>query len=186
MSRVIVLMPFAIAVAVGVAGCGHSSSGSASSGMWGTGKADEVAGIDAGSLSVARYEVDGNEVRFAVWSDYTGGSGIHGSSHDSGWMVEGTVGCHSDQEHPAPFNCRSSDGASATMNIAGEDYELSDGSLFLVSTQEERPKVAQLQFDINAIPADLKLISEFARSQKEISNFFSQRAEATGHSTTRP
>lgn len=185
MLRVIVLMPLAI----GIAGC-HSSAGSASSGTWGTGKADEVAGIDAGSLSVAKYTVNGNELRFVVWSDYAGGSGIHGSSDDSGWMVEGTVGCHSDQEHdqehPAPFKCRSSDGVSATMNIAGEDYDLSDGSLFLVSTREEKPKVAQIQVDINAIPADLKLISEFARSRKQIAEFFGQGAEATGHSTTRP
>ncbi|HEV3084297.1 MAG TPA: hypothetical protein VGY66_31335 [Gemmataceae bacterium] len=58
-----------------------------------------------------------------------------------------------------------------SITIAGVNYDLAKGSLFLVSAREELPKVAQINFDLSGFPEG-DALKAFAKSNPQIREFF--------------
>jgi hypothetical protein len=181
MARTVLRVMLLAVLAIVLAGCGGSRGGGVRSTTWGSSEKG-VPGIDSGTLLVATQHADGNELQFAVWSDFKGG-GVRSASRRSGWIVESTV--VGDNDHLAAFKCTSPDGVMATMSIAGTAFDVADGGLFLVSTLGDKPTVAQLKFDVQTLPHDSKSQADFAKSNQQIAEFFRNAVAEVEETLTR-
>lgn len=136
---------------------------------WWVATTNSVPGIDKGAVTVVTFKAGPPEgVAFVLWSDL---SSTYGSG---GVNAEGAsyAGYHSGPgDRRVDFRVKSSDGKSGSMTIAGDVYDLSNGSLFLVSTRAQRPVVAQIMFDVRSFPQG-NAIRDLARSNPQIRGFF--------------
>jgi hypothetical protein len=128
-------------------------------------------GIDAGSVSFITLNAGPPaSVSFVVWSDLSNGAGGGGQGSARGATYEGR---HSSNDgRRIEFRARTTDGKSGTITIAGVEYDLAKGSLFLVSSSDDPPRVAQITFDLSGFPKDSDALKEFAKSNSEIRGFF--------------
>jgi len=140
-----------------------------------------VPGIDSADVHIYVW----NEgAAFVVWSDGAGGS--HGTlprqpgDPKGSARYQGKVGNHT-------VECLTTDGKTGKVKIDDTSYDLSDGPLFLVSTQDQKPRIKQLALSkLNLIP-DGKLTSEqitlehlegIGKSDPDIRQFFIEAAPA--------
>ena len=158
------------------AGCSqqHQEQGIAQSGAsWSSGGADRVPGIDEGSVTLITLKAGPAEgVPFVVWWDLpynvsgSGGGSARGASYEG--RFSGADG------RRVEFRAKTADGRSGSVTIAKVDYDLAKGSLFLVSTRDHTPKVAQVSFDLSRVPSGGNELQELARATPQIRNFFEQ------------
>ena len=81
---------------------------------------------------------------------------------------------------PIKFHGKTKTSDDGTVTIAGSDYDIASGSLFLISTQEEKPVVKQLnrnmaELDIlkaDGTGIDNTKLKALARADADISAFF--------------
>jgi hypothetical protein len=159
-----------------VAGCSQQrqEQGIAQSGTsWSSGGADRVPGIDEGSVTFITLKAGpADGVPFVVWWDLpynvsgSGGGSAQGASYEG--RFAGADG------RRVEFRARTADGKSGSVTIAGVDYDLAKGSLFLVSTRDHPPKVVQVPFDLSGFPSDGNALRELARATPQIRGFFEQ------------
>jgi hypothetical protein len=165
-----------------IAGCGPQKAaeyGVASSEISSTTSAAEpIPGIDEFSVTFVTLKAgppDG--LPFVVWSDLIGGSSGHGEGGVRGATYEGHHQASNGRR--VDFHAKTSDGQAGCMTIAGVDYDLAKGSLFLVSGRQGPPKVAQISFDSTGFPKVGGLRSdalrELANSKAEIRAFFEKQ-----------
>lgn len=140
----------------------------------GAGATSSVPGIDEGSVSLVTLTAGPPEgLSFAVWSDLPNGAAGHGSAGSGG----STPGASYEGHHRASdgrrveFRAKTVDGKSGNITIAGIDYNIANGSLFLVSAREDPPRVSQITFDLSGFPKD-DTFKEFAKSSPQIRDFF--------------
>ena len=159
-----------------IAGCGHKPSEqgiSQSFASWWSNPTNPVAGIDEGSVAFITLKAGPPEgVPFVVWSDFQGG--LNGSGGDSAQGASYQGHLFAADGRRVEFQAKTSDGKSGSITIAGVDYDLAIGSLFLVSTREDPPKVAQLAFDLSGFPSEGSAPKELAKSTPQIRGFFEQ------------
>jgi hypothetical protein len=138
-----------------------------------------VPGIDSADVHIYVW----NEgAAFVVWSDGAGGS--HGTlprqpgDPKGSARYQGKVGNHT-------VECLTTDGKTGKVKIDDTSYDLGDGPLFLVSTQDHKPRIKQLALSkLNLIP-DGKLTSDqmtlehveaIGKSDPDIRQFFIEAA----------
>ncbi|HML75392.1 MAG TPA: hypothetical protein PKB02_12950 [Anaerohalosphaeraceae bacterium] len=138
-----------------------------------------VPGIDSADVHIYVWN-DG--AAFVVWSDGAGGS--HGTlprqpgDPKGSARYQGKVGSHT-------VECLTTDGKTGKVKIGDTSYDLGDGPLFLVSTQDQKPRIKQLALSkLNLIP-DGKLTSDqitleylegIGKSDADIRQFFIEAA----------
>jgi hypothetical protein len=66
-----------------------------------------------------------------------------------------------------PWSCTTPDGKTGTVTIAGADFDLAQGPLFLVTTRGAKPRVQQLTTDVN-VPGPLGKGEEFDAARKRL------------------
>jgi hypothetical protein len=109
-------------------------------------------------------------VSFVVWSDLPNGASGSGGTDASGGASY--TGHHqSAKGRRVEYRAKTTDGKSGSVTIGGTDYDLAKGSLFLVSTSFDPPKVAQISFDLSGFPKG-DALKEYAKSNPEIRDFF--------------
>lgn len=140
-----------------------------------------VPGIDSADVHIYVWN-DG--AAFVVWSDGAGGS--HGTlprqpgDPKGSARYQGKVGSHT-------VECLTTDGKTGKVKIGDASYDLGDGPLFLVSTQDQKPRIKQLALSkLNLMP-DGKLTSDqitlehlegIGKSDADIRQFFIEAAAA--------
>jgi hypothetical protein len=74
------------------------------------------------------------------------------------------------------WEVRTADGQTAQFMIDGTIYDLSEGRLFIVTTQGGVTRVSQLQRDLSGVQPNYDSIAAFAREDPDVSRFI-ERAE---------
>jgi hypothetical protein len=128
-----------------------------------------VPGIDEGSVTfITLHAGAAKGVPFVVWCDkpyYVSGEG--GGTFWKG-EFSGADG------RGVEFRVKTADGRSGSFTIAGVDYDLAKGSLFLVSTRDDPPKAVQVHFDLSVFPSGGSALQKLARATPQIRGFFEQ------------
>jgi hypothetical protein len=115
-------------------------------------------------------------VRLVLWGDTSPSS--HGSGTTRRTFVEGRFAGTGGRR--VDFLCETTDGRTARFEIDDKVFDLAQGSLFLVSTQQEKPRVAQFAQDVTKFPNEAGALREFALANAEISKFFQEAQQAAG------
>jgi hypothetical protein len=167
------LVATALLALICLAGCGQRNTvyGVApSSATWMSSTSNPVAGVDEASVTFVTLKAgppDG--VPFVVWFD----SALEASGRGEG-SVRGAFyeGHHRANHGPrVDFLAKTSDGKTGSITIAGVEYDFSKGSLFLISTLQDPPTVAQISLDLTGFPKG-NAIKEFAKSNPQVRGFF--------------
>lgn len=107
-----------------------------------------------------------------IWHDFSyGAEGCSGtgSTEDPVYRLECSVEAQDGRRFE--WEVHSSDGQTGDMWINGESYNLSQGTLFLVSSQGDDVKVNQLQRDFSELEATNEAIAGMAQSDPDVANF---------------
>ena len=171
-----------------IAGCNHKPSEQGvlqSQTSWQTPAAtNQIPGIDEATVTSVTLKAGPPQgVPFVVWSDLPNGTAGRGEGTAQGAFYEGGHSA-TDGRH-VEFRARTIDGKTGLITIAGVDYDLAKGSLFLISTGDNPPTVAQIPIDSSGFPKG-DAIKEFARSNLQVRGFFENHKKARnqrGHGT---
>jgi hypothetical protein len=132
--------------------------------------ANSVGGGVDGSTYSYHYWAEG--LAILIWHDVSsGGAGCtgSGSTEDPVYRLE----CDVEALDGRRFNweIHTSDGVTADMWIEGQRYDLSQGTMFLVSSLDGEVEVVQLHRDFSILQPDNDTISALAISDSDIANF---------------
>jgi hypothetical protein len=169
-----------------LAGCDRKQrvQGVESSTSWFTGGSEGIPGVDEACVTFETLKAGPPEgVSFVVWSDLLNGSSSAGSASGQGASCEGRHSAR-DGRH-FEYRAQTTDGKAGTVTIADVDYDLAEGSLFLVSARDGPPKVAQISFDLSALPKKSQALKELAKSNPQIRGFFEKHMKAGARSKKR-
>ena len=188
------LVATALFTLICLAGCGTKRTAygvSASNVSWTTSTSSPVAGVDQAFVTLVALQAgppDG--LKFVVWSDLPGAvlSG-QGEGSVSGAFYEGHLRANDGRR--VDFLAKTTDGKSGTITIAGVDHDFSKGTLFLISTHQDPPAVAQLKTDLSellegkssaasALTRVLKVdaVKELVKSNPQVRDFFAKHKKA--------
>jgi hypothetical protein len=125
-----------------------------------------VPGVDNGSASVAGW---GGENVFVVWSDVNRSSSA-GRTIDRGASYSGELLTADGRR--VDYRCDTADGRSGVVRLGDRDYDLREGTLFLVSTGGPQTRVLQLQRDIRTLKVAPEAFWKLAEDDREVRDFF--------------
>ena len=146
---------------------------------WFTKSDDPTPGIHKAEVSmITLYSGPEKGVKFVVWSDMSSRRGGGGSN--SGNILNGNAnrGASYVGRHMAPgreaveFKAETKDGVSGTIQFGKTTYDFANGTLFLVSSQQQPAEILQLDIDTADIPNDMEPLMEFAKVNEPIEAFF--------------
>lgn len=166
-------MNAAIKAAVSAAGCGLS--------LFGCGRPPAAAYPPAPAF---HSYVDGRATAWGlsyagkpavlVWADAAMGGGSHVGSSGEGDanapVVRGSAYV-SRAGDEVTWECRTADGKPVTLSVGGKEYDLADGSVFLLRTKESPVGVVQLKRDLAGIEVTPVGLRGFAETDPEVSAF---------------
>lgn len=125
-------------------------------------------GIDQGSI----YHPG---TAFVIWCDAGGGGGGSASENMHGIKSRGSLLAR--DRRRVEFHCETKDGKTGQVKIDGIAYELSNGNLFLVSTEGDKSLVKQLKRDLSTLKFERESLEAFARNDADIAGFFTKAAK---------
>jgi hypothetical protein len=128
-----------------------------------------VPGIDVGSAALAGW--NGENV-FIVWTD-TSSSGSNSHTTDRGASYGGHFVDKGGRR--VEYRCDTPDGRTGVLTLAGRDYDLGQGTLFLVSTAGPEARVLQLSRDVRTLKVTPDAFWKLAEGDKEIAEFFTAK-----------
>ena len=147
---------------------------------WSMGKSDEVGGVDVGTVAVVTLKKGSADVhRFVVWGDVRGpGSSLRtdrrGASYKNSLVTP--------DGRQIGIIAAMKSGQPGSMQIGDARFQLTDDTIFLVSTANNKVTVKQLQGGVEAFTSlpELKVpqVQELLQSRPEIREFF--EAQHTG------
>jgi len=142
------------------------------------GQAPSVPRVGAGGTFIGAtkpvYGTWGEAIAVVVWFDRSSGS--------SGVSVaEGSVTYSGLSAPPGrsriEWRCDTSDGRTGVVRIDGQQYDLSKGAIFLVSTKGGRAEVQQLQRDLARFKPGHDGLEELAKEDAEVARFAAEAGE---------
>ena len=130
-----------------------------------------------GGVDGARYSYHYWEEGLAIlfWYDCTSGGGGcsgTGSTEDPVHRLE----CHVESTDGQSFSWKvnTRDGVTADMWIEDQSYDLSQGNMFLVSSQDDGIQVDQLQRDFSELEPTVETISALSYSDPDVADFIAR------------
>jgi hypothetical protein len=110
-----------------------------------------------------------------IWSDVTDGSSSSGASA-GGPPWHCTVNGYKSAPDGRRFEWRltTTDGQTVQCFLDGKEYDLSQGTLFLVKTKGGKTEIEQLKQDLTAVQPDAESCKEFAEKDPAVSKFLGQ------------
>ena len=156
-----------------VAGCGPSSTHGVSESVvgWTSSCGNGVPGID--EASVTKVTLKGgppNGISFVVWSDLPNANFVHGRSKVD--RASYRADHRGKDGRCVEFQCAIRDGKVTPIRIAHCNFDLANGSLFLVSTKQTPPLIAQLDVDVQDFPIDREGLKKLSSVHPDIREFF--------------
>lgn len=174
--RTLSFFAYAALTIVCICGCGQQPTvyGIADGGSsWTSTTEDATPGIDAASVTVITLKAGPPAgVPFVVWSDLPNSRSGSGGGKVGGASYKGHH--RSTDGRRIEFQAETTDGKTGTIRIVDNTYDFTKGSLFLISTQHDPPKVAQIELDTTDFPKGKDQLMTLAKSTDEISTFFEE------------
>jgi hypothetical protein len=151
--------------------------------------------LTAPAPDVAAGAVDGTGYRFLrwkeglaiiIWYDFRGDSGSSSTSSggDLGSPSTYTIHGYAESEDGDRFEweVETSDGKSARFRIDGRPYDLSQGTLFIVSTADGLADVTQLERGLSGVEPNHTSVAAFARGNAELAPLVGAAPPSSGES----
>mgnify|MGYP001043212750 CR=1 FL=1 len=129
--------------------------------------ADAAAGTVGGASYVLLQWKEGLTVM--IWHDFSESSRGSGSTSDPIYHYQGYA--ESLGGHRFDWEVQTADGKTALFNIDGTRYDLTDGRLFIVTTQDGKTLVRQLDRDLSSVQTNRESIVAFAKSVSDVAEF---------------
>ncbi len=84
-----------------------------------------------------------------------------------------------DNDHGLRFECQvdTTDGKTATFRIDDKEYDLSEGTLFVIKAKDDKVEVHQLNRDLAALPFDSAAIRTLLKNDAEVRKIFGVKDE---------
>jgi len=114
------------------------------------------------------YGTMGNAVAVVVWSDAPGAAG--GSTGTSSGATGGS-GYITSHGQRLEINWQSPDAGTGNVTLGDTPYDLAKGAVFLVSTQDGKLRVVQLQHDLSQIKPTVESFESLAKADPDIAAF---------------
>lgn len=166
-----------------LSGCGHKPTNYGiddGGSSWITRVDDALPGIDAASVSVVTLKAGPPEgFRFVVWSDLPNGQDTAGGGRAGRASYAGQH--RATDGRRIEFRAETTDGTTGSITIGDAVYDSTRGSLFLVSTQNDSCKVAQLDMDLHNFPKHQDQLIALAQSTEAIHRFFEEHNHKASH-----
>jgi hypothetical protein len=109
-------------------------------------------------------------LRLMIWHDATGAtSSGSGSTSDPVYRVEGQA--VNEGHHGFTWALETRDGQTAQFRINDVSYDLSEGTLFLVSTSGSSTGIEQLRRDLSGVQPNRESILAFATDDPDVARF---------------
>lgn len=162
-----------------LAGCVKAHRHGASSGgpSWSISTENPIPGIDHGTANISKLTCGPPEgVTVVVWSDL--GNGSRSSAAADSRRAYDQVTHTGAGGRTISYTVETIDGESATITLQGATFTTTAGNLFLVSTQQGTPRVAQINLNVEDFPDEANAIKQFALDHEEIKDFFESAAAA--------
>ncbi|HUV88906.1 MAG TPA: hypothetical protein VMY80_04575, partial [Anaerolineae bacterium] len=155
-----------LAVIVAFSGCAPSS----------TPPGPDVAGgkVEQGGFTFMRWK---EGLAIMIWHNLE--SSTHhgsGSTTDPVYRLQGDA--ESQDGRHVDWRLETTDGKTAQFWIDNTPYDLSSGTLFIITTKNERTEVRQLQRDLSGVQTNYESCIAFARSDPDLASFISDPAGA--------
>lgn len=138
-----------------------------------SGKGQMLPGIDYCSFAAGSGP---NGFVYFVWGDFSGGAGGTNVESRDGLKFHGYLWNGADKRR-VEFAGETKDGRAGGVKIDGKEYDLAQGTLFLVSARRGY-RVKQLKRDMTGFQDDTELFNAFRKSDPDVVEFFA-RAVAT-------
>ena len=152
-------------------GCGTPSSSAVSDGTILT-----YLGDPSVQTSIEYVGLD-NRIVLVIWSDVVGSSSSNSTSSVNGVILTGKFNSNDGRE--LAWKCEASADGGGILMLGGNEYDLADGYVFLVSAMESSFNVQQVRRKTTATSDIDRTVRELAK-EKEITEFFSQQARDNG------
>ena len=161
------------AALVTASGCAEKARNGVSSGgpSWNMSAENPVPGIDHGTATVTTLNCCNAEgVTVVIWSDLSSGAQSSAKATDQLAREEGS---HTGEGgRKVGYTIETTDGKSATITLEGAQFSTAAGNLFLISTQAEKPRIAQINVTIDDFPNEPEKIMDYAQKHEDITKFF--------------
>jgi hypothetical protein len=170
-------------------GCKNSPSYGVSSGgtSWNASGADHIAGIDQGTARVTTLHCGPQQgVTVVVWSDLEESTRTETNADADRAFEE--VALTGNGGKKVEYTVETTDGEIATVRLQGAEFSTTAGNLFLVSTQSNTPRIAQINTTLKEFPNEPEGIKDLAANHEEVEKFFmaAQAKSAPEAGTTVP
>ena len=111
-----------------------------------------------------------------IWHEATLSVSNHGSSstESSVYTLEGYG--ESEDGNRIEWDLETSDGKTAKFAINSIDYDLSEGTLFIISTESGEPIITQLNHDLSGVQTTRDSWVAFSKSDPDVSDFIESLA----------
>lgn len=116
-------------------------------------------------------------LRVMIWYDITENVGSHGSGSTSDPIHREEGYASASDGRRVDWWLETTDGQTATFSMNGQQYDLSRGGLFLVTTKGAGIQVRQLNRDLSAIPPTVEGCETFAQSDPDVSSFIREASK---------
>ena len=131
------------------------------------GKENPLPGIDQGTA----YSLGTN---FVLWSDRVGGIVVSRSGNSEVSECHGSL--FGPKGRHIEFRCEIKGGKGGETKVDGITYDLANGGLLAVSTQDEQVRVKQLKRDLTTLKFEQDVLAAFARNDGDLIAFFTRPA----------
>jgi hypothetical protein len=130
-----------------------------------------------GGVDVARfsYHYWDEGLAILIWHDFAyGGEGCSGSGSTEDPVYRLKCDVESGDGRSFSWKAHTQDGVTADMWIEDQSYDLSQGSLFLVSSKDDGVQVEQLQRDLSELEPTVDTISATSYSDSDVAGFIAR------------
>jgi len=161
-------------------GCGGPSPPQGSGTGWVTWERfqeiNPKAGIDKAQANLGIWKSESDGLAFLILTDF-----VASSPGRSGGKGKGSEKYEGQQKAPdgqkVEWQCETTDGKTGKMIINGSSYELSKGSLFLVSTRGGKVEVRQVQRNLLKVKPDQESVEKLLKEDADAASFFAEKAK---------
>lgn len=110
-------------------------------------------------------------LRLMLWTDISGESGTNSSTSSSDPMFRQTGYAQAADGRRVEWQLETADGQTGSFKVGEQQFDFTQGTLFLIETAEGSPQVQQLQYDFAALPSDPSGCESVATNSPEVQRF---------------
>jgi hypothetical protein len=112
-----------------------------------------------------------------MWFDFTGVVFTSGQGSTSDPIYTASGHKEATDGRRVEWQFKTEDGITATCKINETKYDLSKGTLFLISTRNDRVSIQQIERDLSGVSPTVESCTDFAKNDPDVSAFIKTASE---------